>query len=435
MMKYYDLSIPLSSTIQLFLFVGFCASFCILGMLAKRKSVASKVITILCMLVSGTALVIYTGEARSRLRNLELPAISDWLCNQSVLIPIVIIVFVAVACACLYKKEVEYRHTTITRASIQEGVDKISTGLCFYNDIGRVILSNQKMQELCFAIVGRDLQNAALFWQILREGEVLPDVKRLSSGEKPTFRLSDGTAWSFAFEKLEGVNQLTAANTTQIQNVTDQLRAKNADLYALNLRLRQYGENVDELTRSRERLETKARIHGELGHALLSTRRFLLDEENKYAPPLNLWEQNVAMLRKEAEYKTDEQPLEMLARIASTTGIDVHIEGELSDDIYVQRLFVQAAAEALTNAISHADAKNLFVKVSEDRYNYYAHITNDGNQPKAEIVEGGGLTSLRKKIENEAGVMKITSLPEFSLDVELPKERGDFSVTGFARRR
>ena len=63
---------------------------------------------------------------------------------------------------------------------------------------------------------------------------------------------------------LEGIFQLNAADTTRIYAVTEELRQKNIELAALNLRLRKYGENVDELTRSKERLETKSRIHGEL---------------------------------------------------------------------------------------------------------------------------------------------------------------------------
>lgn len=111
--------------------------------------------------------------------------------------------------------------------------------------------------------------------------------------------------------------------------MTDELREKNIELAALNLRLRKHGENVDELTRSKERLETKARIHSELGQALLSTRRYLMDEDGDQPVPLELWQRNIAMLRKEAELKEDEQPLEMLSRIAASTGIAIQFDGDL----------------------------------------------------------------------------------------------------------
>ena len=65
----------------------------------------------------------------------------------------------------------------------------------------------------------------------------------------------------------------------------------------MNLRLQRYGENVDELTRSRERLEIKARLHSDLGQALVATRRYLQDEDGVIESPVDLWKQNFAVLR------------------------------------------------------------------------------------------------------------------------------------------
>ena len=86
-----------------------------------------------------------------------------------------------------------------------------------------------------------------------------------------------------------------------------------------------------------------------------------MDEEGDQPVPLELWQRNIAMLRKEAELKEDEQPLEMLSRIAASTGIAIQFDGDLPSNADVQKLFVQAAAEALTNAVSHAQAKTLYI--------------------------------------------------------------------------
>jgi nitrate/nitrite-specific signal transduction histidine kinase len=231
--------------------------------------------------------------------------------------------------------------------------------------------------------------------------------------------------WDFARERVSGVIQLTAANTTQIQSVMDVLKEKNAELAALNLRLKKYGENVDELTRSRERLETKARIHSELGQALLSTRRFLSEQDDAQTVPLEMWQRNIAMLRKEAVLTEDEQPLQMLSRIAAATGMTIALTGTPPEEEKLQRLFVQAAAEALTNAMSHAHAQKLYIELREAPYDYTVSFQNDGDRPKAEITEGGGLGSLRKKIESEGGTMSVVGIPEFVLTITLPKERGE----------
>ena len=52
-------------------------------------------------------------------------------------------------------------------------------------------------------------------------------------------------------------------------------------------------------------------------------------------------------------------------------------------------------------------------------------MMNNGGTPMQEIVEGGGLSSLRSRIEKAGGVMNIKSLPEFRLTLTLPKERSN----------
>lgn len=425
MMNYYDLSIPVRSLLILGLFLGLCVGGCVLPGVFRKKKIAPKMFVLSGMLLSGVFMIIYTAEARARLRNLVVPEISDWLCKQSILLPIFVFLFVLANTVWFVSKEYHFRKNTITRSSIREGVDKLDSGLCFYQNGGRVVLANKCMTDLSFAIIGRDLQNAELFWEILSGGEVKKGIQRLSDGSHPNFRLPDGNVWAFACEELNGFHQLTAANTTQIQSVTDELKEKNIELAALNVRLRKHGENVDELTRSKERLETKTRIHSELGQALLSTRQFLLYEQGEQQSLLQMWQRNIAMLRKEAELKEEEQPMDMLTRIAAATGITIERSGNLPSDADVQKLFVQAAAEALTNAVSHAQAKTLFIELKENTHGFTVCFHNDGEAAKGEITEGGGLGSLRKKIESEGGTMTVKAEPEFSLVVTIPKERGD----------
>ena len=425
MMTYYDLTIPLRSLVIFMLFLELCGCGCLLVTAWQRKTLFPKLMLTLCAIATGYFMIVYIAEARARLRELEMPSISLWLCAQPIWLPLTVLFVIMVYLIFVLIRELRYHRNSITRSSIQEGINKLTSGLCFYQDGGRVTLVNHRMLQLCHEIVGRDLQNAVLFWEILSSGQVREGVTRLSEGSCPSFRLPDGKVWTFAYEDLNGIHQLTAAETTQIQAVTDELKEKNLQLAALNHRLRMYGENVDELTRSKERLETKARIHGELGQALLSTRRYLMDEDMEASGMMELWQRNIAMLRKEAQLMDEEQPMEMLARIASHTGITTLFSGEIPEDKETQKLFVQAAAEALTNAISHARAKTLYIQFGSDDHCDTAEFTNDGIRPEGPITEGGGLSSLRSKIEAQGGTMTVTGTPDFMLRVTLPKTRGD----------
>lgn len=85
-------------------------------------------------------------------------------------------------------------------------------------------------------------------------------------------------------------------------------------------------------------------------------------------------------------------------------------------------LITAAGAEALTNAVRHADAKQLRMKVSQTDLVCSVVFTNDGRRPEKPLQEGGGLTGLRRRIEGESGTMTVSADPEFSLTVTIPKE-------------
>lgn len=375
--------------------------------------------------LNGAVTVLFATSLRCDRMNKPESPIAERFCDLPIIFTAVLIAITLVYYIFIIRKEIIFRKTTITRSAIKEGIDKVSSGLCFYHKSGRIILANNRMNELCHNIVGRDLQNASLFWEILNDGNLQEDVTKLQDNENPTFRLNDGSVWTFYCEDLGDIMQLVASEITTLQMATDELKEKNDQLSAFNLRLKKYGENVDELTRAKERLEIKSRIHRELGQALLASRRYLLNETDNQNPPIERWQQIIALLRKEAEPQENESPMAMLNRAAKATGVRLEITGELPQDNDVQKMFVQAAAEALTNAIAHANAKTLYVHFLHDVYDYIGQFTNDGAQPTENIVEGGGLSSLRRKIEREGGMMMVDSVPEFTLTVTLPMKGSD----------
>lgn len=415
-MTYFDLSIPMRSLILLGCFLCICLGGYLSTGVYRRKSRQHCLLLFCAIALNASMLAIYVGEARANLRFLEVPEISRWLCSRSVFWPLLLLAATAVSYVQLIREEWHYRENTIDRSSIKEGVDQISSGLCFYIKGGRVILANSRMNALCHAIAGHALQDAEAFWKTLSGGEVQPGVNRLAFGLYPCFRLSDGTVWSFAREELEGFIQLTAADTTQQQALTDELRDKNLELAALNLRLRKHGENVDELARSRERLETKVRIHGELGQALLAARRYLLDETTQ-EPPVDIWRRNIAMLRKEMESRKTEDPMQILRKAADSAGVQLNILGQMPEDSEYRQVFLWAASESLTNAVFHASARTLNVSLTENDNGWSMRFTNDGTRPTKPITEGGGLSSLRRKLESMGASMDVESFPEFALIV------------------
>ena len=423
MMNYYELPILLRIALMLSLFLVTCAGVCLLHARMRKRSLIENLCVVFCCVANGGCMVLYAADVRIIKYEMAASPLSTWLCEKPVIYAVILALASAGYFFYLGIKDRNYRKKSITGFSIHESLDHLTTGLCVAYEKGRIILINHRMNRLCYKITGQSLQNANSFWDTVSGGEVQGDVVRLTRGSYPRFLLPDGSVWTFTKEILDGLIQITAADTTRLHALTEELKEKNIDLAALNLRLRKYGENVEELTRSRERLETKARIHSELGQALLATRRYLVEKDSSQKPPVALWKQNISGLRMEAELQSEEPSIEMLMRVAGASGITIEIDGQVPEQEKMKKLFCVAAIEAMTNAVRHGDAKTLRITTKEEDATCTVIFTNDGTNPEQEIAEGGGLCSLRRKLESAGGFMTVEWEPEYRLIIELTKER------------
>lgn len=425
MMNYYALPVLLRIALMLSLFLLLCGNICILPFVCQRRQPLPKILTLLSAFVSAGMMILFSADVRIEKYSLDASAASRWLCEKPIAAVLVTVAVLAGFLAHAVVREVRLRRATLTRSAIKESLDHLTTGLCFYAENGRILLVNHQMVRLCHTMLGSDLQNAADFWEALSGGNMQPGIMRLSMGNQPSFRLTDQTVWTFSREELQGFYQITAADTTQLQELTEDLKQKNIALAALHLRLKEYEENVEALSRAREQLHTKARIHNELGQVLLTTRRYLVDASGQQPAPFDFWARSIAMLRMEAENAAEHPSLQMLIQTANTSGVAVEVDGNIPPQAATEQLFIEAAAEALTNAVRHADARTLYIAFSETDSQYRVTFQNDGRIPENKITEGGGLSSLRRKVEMAGGSMCITCQGQYTLTLSAPKQGGE----------
>jgi signal transduction histidine kinase len=97
--------------------------------------------------------------------------------------------------------------------------------------------------------------------------------------------------------------------------------------------------------------------------------------------------------------------------------------GELPRQEAAAYLLSCAVRECVTNAVRYAEATELYVAFTETESEATVAITNNGRIPEGEIVEGGGLSTLRRRVERAGGIMTVQSFPEFKLTVTVPKEK------------
>lgn len=321
------------------------------------------------------------------------------------------------------------RKSAITRGSVRESTDLLPMGLCFFKGYGQLILVNIKMNELSHMLCGEALQNGEVFWQTVSRGNLKAGARRSSVLDVPAVILEDGSAWIFDRQAIyledEEIIQVTAINATEFYDLSNKLKKENAALRSMNARLKMYKLKVDELTRTQHRLAMKVQIHDSIGQNLMMTRYYLTQEglEQDPSPLIQKWQQTIDLLRFEVEHDKPKGTFKYLTDAAESAGVEVVLQGELPQEKRVVELITAAGAEALTNAVRHANAKRFEMKVTRTDMVYSVVFTNDGRQPEQPLHEGGGLAGIRRFIENEGGTMTITADPNFSLTVTIPKER------------
>ena len=298
--------------------------------------------------------------------------------------------------------------------SIKESCDHLPCALCFAWENGQPCLKNLKMDELSHLLTGEALLNANTFWKTIES--------------QPIVALENGHTWSFERVRMEMdgkiVYQITGTNITDEARLQRELEEDNLRLNAMNRRLRQYGQDVQEATREKEILRAKTRVHDQIGHALLQTRQFLSDTQGDAESVCAAWRQNVRLLL--GKYADDQHvdTFDQLARAAQAIGVTIARRGVFpAENTESAQLVETAAHECLTNLVRHAGGTRLEIIGEKIASGWRVRYLNDGSTPSGPIVEGSGLSALRTQTEAAGGKMNIEYAPRFELTLALPEER------------
>lgn len=302
----------------------------------------------------------------------------------------------------------------ISPVSIKESSDHLPCALCFAWENGQPCLKNYIMDELSHLLTGEALLNANAFWETI--------------AHEPIVTLSNGQTWSFERTRMalsgQSVYQITGTNITEEARLQRELEKDNLRLKTMNLRLRQYGQEVQELTREKEILRAKTRVHDEIGHVLLQTRQFLSGARGDAESICAEWRQNTHLLL--GKY-ADEKPVdtfEQLSRAARAIGVTIERNGVFPEDGTENAHLIESAAhECLTNLVRHANGTRLEIFGEATANGWEIRYLNDGDAPSQPIVEGSGLSTLRAQVEAAGGAMAVEHAPRFRLTLILPQER------------
>lgn len=338
---------------------------------------------------------------------------------------VVMLIFLLILHVLLNDNIRKWHQTHITPMSIKAGLDSLPDGLLYYYDNGHVKLVNHTMNEMSARIFGHLVTNASDF-----EKELMSKEKGLTCTldyelDHRIARFQDGRV--YALEKRRQtlgnrpINEMLCFDITEEYNLTKELKMRNEELRQQHNRLTSLNDSVTEMTIDREILDTRIRIHDDLGKVLAATKYYIKTGEGSRKELLDLWRINLRLLRHE-EMPPRRTGYDAILKAAPGVGVNVLIEGELPTAPEYARVIGTALEESITNTFRHASGDTLKVSVKEDDQDIICTFTNNGRPPRGEIKETGGLKNLRRLTEHVGGSMEISSQPVFILTIRLFKK-------------
>lgn len=319
----------------------------------------------------------------------------------------------------------KHRRNCLRENAIQESLDNLPSGIVFFDGNGMPKLMNRRMHQICMNLAGRDIQNITELEEAL--SKPLKEQVFFDDDLK-VYGFSDGSVWKFSEKEIittggDRFSQVLASEVSELYQSKVLLKRENQKLQEMSAAMKELSKNVVTLTREEETLSMKMRVHDNLGYSVLAAQRMLMRESEEDRDIfLSQWKQTLDLLNKDNESVEDEQLHRQVQDRAKFLGVKIIYTGEKIWESHIFRLLDIILLEALSNCVRHAGASELYVKFGSAEHEWGVVITDNGQKPEKNIKEGGGLSGIRKRVEQCGGTLRICSDPIFSITVKIPKE-------------
>ena len=323
----------------------------------------------------------------------------------------------------------------LSRDSVKQALDMLPSGICYFTPSGSVKLCNRQMDSLFRAIAQSDLQTLAELQDALSDCDACSGIICLSK-ERQTYLFPDGKAWRYRQTEVKDSDgalytEAVFSDVTELYNKNLELKAQIKRLKAISRELKWLSDNALILTREKEVLSAKTKLHDDMGAGLIAIRHILNNNgTQEAATAVDVFRRAVSAIKYDNVYPRGHIELDRFLQDAAAIGIKVDLSGELPRQEELRRVMILAMRECLTNSVRHAGATTILITAENKGDSVSMKITNDGRAPETEVVPKGGLHNLYRHILDLGGTMEIQSKPVFVLTVVLPAIK---EVTGWNR--
>ena len=307
--------------------------------------------------------------------------------------------------------------------AIKESLDNLPAAICIFSSKGLVRLMNRRMLVVGSWLLGSGIQALGELREAL---ENPPGTVTKDASMPAVYHFPDGSALRFSENEIldrdgQRYTEIIAADVSELMAVRTRLSEENTRLDAANEALRKLGEEMADIVREEEILNMKIRVHDDIGYSLLSVRRayWQCEDMEQLHTLAEQWRTTIHLLHAD----TPDAPIDALeyAKLrAKELGAEVELTGNFPKDTAARELASLAIRECTSNCIRHAGGTRIFADCRLAQNTAVLTVSNDGKIPEMPICEGGGLSGLRRRVEQAQGTMDIQSRPHFALTIKLP---------------
>lgn len=283
--------------------------------------------------------------------------------------------------------------------SVKNAIDLSDNGIMFLNDKGNIILINVVMKDILkeYNINDNYIDN-------LKEKE----IKEIHNEH---ILKCLNRVWQL---KINNNKEVIALDITDIYKIQEKTRNQNIEIEENNKKILKTLNNIEEVEKEKKLIKIKNEFHDILGHRLSLFGEYLKQdninkEEIKFMLD-NLFEQFTTL-------KSPEENLKKLIEVYKVFNINISIIGKLPKNKEVGETFFEIIREAVTNAIIHANSKNIKVVITNSLEKIEMLITNDGIKPNNFINENEGIKGMRRKLKEIGGILIIENEDNFILKI------------------
>ena len=284
----------------------------------------------------------------------------------------------------------------ITIFSVKNAIDLSTDGIMFIHK-DKIVLSNIVMDD----ILKRLKINNNFIEEIKK--------KSIKSINNLYIIKIDNKIWGININE----NEIKASDITKEYKLQEELSERNREIEKNNKIILKTIKKVDEIEKEKNILKIKNNFHDILGHRLSLLKQYLnMDKVNNKDIKFL-----IDSLFEDTTSNNYEKNLTELVDMYKLLGINIIVTGSLNFDIKIAKVFFEIIREGITNAIIHANSKNIKIIINDSKNKKELIITNDGKRTNKTIHENEGIKGMRRKLKEINGVLIIDNTKIFTLKV------------------